>query len=127
MAFWKMVGLDVTPRMPSSTSFCSPPPWMLGRVIFPRSSGSWHGWFGDHHGTARDGHFEVHGLDPDAETPVYFFEPKRELGATVSFSSKSIVASAIAGITVYCANVEVPMKWRIDSPSRDSRVVPSGR
>ena len=28
-------------------------------------------------------------------------------------------ASAISGITVYSANVEVPMKWRIGSPSRD--------
>ena len=36
-------------------------------------------------------------------------------------------ASAISGITVYSANVDVPMKCRIGSPSRDSRVVPSGR
>ena len=36
-------------------------------------------------------------------------------------------ASAISGITVYSAKVEVPMKWRIGSPSRESRVVPSGR
>ena len=36
-------------------------------------------------------------------------------------------ASAISGMTVYSANVDVPMKWRIGSPSRDSRVVPSGR
>jgi hypothetical protein len=35
--------------------------------------------------------------------------------------------SAISGITVYSANVDVPMKWRIRSPSRLSRVVPSGR
>ena len=36
-------------------------------------------------------------------------------------------ASAISGMTVYSAKVEVPMKWRTGSPSRDSRVVPSGR
>src|SRR5205807_363177 len=36
-------------------------------------------------------------------------------------------ASAISGMTVYSANVEVPMKWRIGSPFRDSRAVPSGR
>ena len=36
-------------------------------------------------------------------------------------------ASAISGITVYSANVEVPMKWRSGSPSRERRVVPSGR
>ena len=37
------------------------------------------------------------------------------------------LASAISGITVYSANVDVPMKWRSGSPSRYRRVVPSGR
>ena len=36
-------------------------------------------------------------------------------------------ASAISGMTVYWANVLVPMKWRMGSPSSDSRVLPSGR
>ena len=31
-----------------------------------------------------------HGLDPDAEVPVYFLEPKRKLGATVNLSGKSV-------------------------------------
>ena len=44
---------------------------------------------------------------------------ERRLGATF--------ASAISGITVASAKVLVPMKWRIRSPSRFSRVVPSGR
>ena len=35
-----------------------------------------------------------------------------------SGASGSIFASAISGITVYSAKVEVPMKWRIGSPSR---------
>ena len=30
-------------------------------------------------------------------------------------------------MTVYSAKVDVPMKWRIGSPSRERRVVPSGR
>ena len=41
------------------------------------------------HGIARNGRFELHGLDPDSEVPVSFFEPKRKLGATVHFSGKS--------------------------------------
>ena len=41
------------------------------------------------HGTARNGQFELHGLDPDSEVPVSFLEPKRKLGATVRFSGKS--------------------------------------
>ncbi len=88
--------------------------WMLGRVIFPRSSGSWHRWVGDHHGIARDGHFEIHGLDPDAETPIYFFEPKRELGAMVSFSSKSIALMTIAAQT---GHVEVGATARFSGES----------
>ena len=46
-------------------------------------------WSGDQHGTARNGQFELHGLDPDSEVPVSFLEPKRKLGATVRFSGKS--------------------------------------
>jgi hypothetical protein len=33
----------------------------------------------------------------------------------------------MSGATVYSANVEVSMKWRMGSPSRGRRVVPSGR
>jgi len=35
--------------------------------------------------------------------------------------------SAISGMTVYSAKVDVPMKWRMRSPPRLSRVVLSGR
>jgi hypothetical protein len=45
-------------------------------------------WFGDVHGNARQGRFELHGLDPDTEVPVHFFEPKGRLGATVNLSGK---------------------------------------
>ena len=53
--------------------------------------------------------------------------PQANRQAASSGACGSIRASAISGITVYCAKVEVPMKWRIGSPSRESRVVPSGR
>ena len=53
--------------------------------------------------------------------------PQANRQARSSGASGLILASAISGITVYSANVEVPMKCRIGSPSRDSRVVPSGR
>ena len=46
---------------------------------------------------------------------------------TSSGASGEIFASAISGITVASANVEVPMKWRSGSPPMCSRVVPSGR
>ena len=53
--------------------------------------------------------------------------PHANRHARSSGASGSIFASAICGITVYSAKVEVPMKWRICSPPRASRVVPSGR
>ena len=54
-------------------------------------------------------------------------EAAGEQRARSSGASSGTLASAISGITVYSANVDVPMKWRIGSPSRERRVVPSGR
>jgi hypothetical protein len=59
--------------------------------------------------------------------PMPVERPHAKSAARSSGASRSIVASAISGITVYSANVDVPMKWRIGSPSRLRRVVPSGR
>ena len=53
--------------------------------------------------------------------------PQANSAQRSSGASWGTLASAISGITVYSANVLVPMKWRIGSPSRDSRGVPSGR
>ena len=53
--------------------------------------------------------------------------PQAKSAAPSSGASGLTFASAISGITVYSANVDVPMKWRIGSPPRESRTVPSGR
>src|SRR5262249_49618613 len=66
-----------------------PDTWMISRIILEPTPGIWKTWRADYHGRARDGRFEIHGLDPDTETPVYFFEPNRKLGATAVFSGKS--------------------------------------
>ncbi len=42
-----------------------------------------------HLGRVRDGQFELHGLDPETEVPVYFFDSRHELGATVQLSGQS--------------------------------------
>ena len=60
-----------------------------------------------------------------APSPVE--SPHAKTQAWSSGASGVIFASAISGITVYSAKVEVPMKCRIGSPPRASRVVPSGR
>src|SRR5579884_473078 len=59
--------------------------------------------------------------------PIPVERPHAKTQARSSGASEAIFASAISGITVYSANVDVPMKCRTGSPSRDSRVVPSGR
>jgi hypothetical protein len=66
-----------------------PDAWMLSRVHLDKRLAVFRSWSGNYHGTARNGQFELHGLGPDSEIPVSFFEPKRKLGATVSFSGKS--------------------------------------
>ena len=53
--------------------------------------------------------------------------PQANRHARSSGASGSTFASAISGSTAYSANVEVPMKCRISSPPRESRVLPSGR
>src|SRR5437763_1350599 len=59
--------------------------------------------------------------------PIPVERPQAKTQARSSCASGAIFASAISGMTVYSANVDVPMKCRIGSPSRDRRVVPSGR
>ena len=51
--------------------------------------GAWLVWRARHHGSVTSGRFEMHGLDPDAEVPVYFLDPHHKLGATVNLSGKS--------------------------------------
>ena len=53
--------------------------------------------------------------------------PQASVQITSSGASGFTLASAISGITVASANVLVPMKWRMSSPFRCRRVVPSGR
>src|SRR5215471_3292431 len=59
--------------------------------------------------------------------PIPVESPQAKTHARSSGASGEIFASAISGITVYSAKVDVPMKCRIGSPPRDRRVVPSGR
>ena len=59
--------------------------------------------------------------------PIPVVAPHASVATTSSGASGSIFASAIDGITVASANVEVPMKCRIRSSPRCRRVVPSGR
>ena len=59
--------------------------------------------------------------------PIPVESPQANGAQPSSGASGLTFASAISGITVYSAKVEVPMKWRSGSPFRERRAVPSGR
>ncbi len=63
-------------------------------IIGPRP-GPWAYWAGRYQGHVRDGRFELHGLGPNAEVPVYFLEPKGKLGGAVNLSAKSAASEPI--------------------------------
>jgi protocatechuate 3,4-dioxygenase beta subunit len=73
--------------------------WMISRVILDPRRVTGESWSPRYHGNVREGRFEVHGLDPNVETSVYFLDPQRKLGATVNLSGKSIALMTIANRT----------------------------
>jgi RNA polymerase sigma factor (sigma-70 family) len=70
--------------------------WMLSRVILEPMPQPWRSWLATFYGTARNGRFQIHGLDPDTEVPVYFFDPKRRLGATAHLPGKSAAGGPVS-------------------------------
>jgi hypothetical protein len=62
--------------------------WIVSRLHLSTRIDVLQVWSGNQHATARNGQFELHGLDPNSEIPVSFFEPTLKLGATVRFSGK---------------------------------------
>jgi RNA polymerase sigma factor (sigma-70 family) len=62
---------------------------MVSPVILTRSIVPWRHWRSGDHGVVRNGRFTIHGLAPEVAIPVYFLEPKRQLGATAYLSGKS--------------------------------------
>ena len=89
--------------------------WIFSQIIMRPMGGSraWHG--GYHISSASDGHFEVHGLAPDASVAVHFLEPRRKLGATAVFSGKSAAAGPVKIHLEPCATVRA----RIVNPGRE--------
>ena len=61
-------------------------------------------WSPRDHGDVNNGRFEVHGIDPDGETPLYFLDPDHELGTTVHLSGKSPAQGSVV--------VELRALWR---------------
>jgi protocatechuate 3,4-dioxygenase beta subunit len=69
--------------------------WIITRGMLDPRIGTRRMWNIRFHGNVRAGHFELHGLDPDVETPVYFINHERRLGAVVNLSGKSVALMMI--------------------------------
>jgi hypothetical protein len=90
--------------------------WMLSRIHLNPSRPLLRNWRGDYHGTARNGRFELHGLDPNSEVPVSFLEPKRKLGATVHISGKLAGGAPIVVKLERCASAKARLVGPGDKP-----------
>ena len=86
-------GVTVKGELVGPDGHPAPETWMFGRGIlivlgWVRRAGRGER---DITALARNGHFELHGLDPDTTVPVYFLDPTGKLGTTYSFAGKSAV------------------------------------
>jgi RNA polymerase sigma factor (sigma-70 family) len=63
--------------------------WIIGRAALQPIPVAWRGWAGSYHRPAPSGRFEIHGIVPESDFPVYFFQPKRRLAALVQLTGKA--------------------------------------
>jgi hypothetical protein len=85
--------------------------WIFSRLILDPSGGAARIWTARHHGKLAEGRFELRGLTPGAEVPVFFFEPVRKLGAVVNLSAPS---SAAGPVTVRLEPCGTARAWLVD-------------
>ena len=78
-------------------------------------------WSAHNHGSVKNGGFDLRGLDPDAETAVYFFDPVHELGATVNFPGKSPAEGAVVVELQHCGSARARLVNREGKPVADYR------
>jgi hypothetical protein len=89
-------GTTVTGRVVGPDGQPVPEAWMFSRVLLQPQPWPWRDFRGRFHGDVHNGHCELHGLAADAEVPVFFFDPKNQLGATAIFSVKAAKDGPIA-------------------------------
>jgi hypothetical protein len=102
-------GATVTGRIVAPDDQPVPDTWIISRIALGPRSGAWSNWQGNYHGNARNGRFELHGLDPDSAVPIHFLEPKRKLGATVQLSGKSAADGQMLVRLQPCATAQARM------------------
>ena len=86
-------GVTVKGRVIGPDGQAVPDAWMLSRIHLGRKTSLGWMWLGSSHAIARNGQFELHGLDPESEVPVFFLEPKRKLGRLSAFLANRPAAS----------------------------------
>jgi RNA polymerase sigma factor (sigma-70 family) len=91
--------------------------WLFSRVILQPVSGGSRNWFGGYHSTStRDGHFEIHGLEPDVPVAVHFLDPKRKLGTTAVFSGQSAARGPVTVRLEPCGSARARLVNREGQP-----------
>ncbi|MFI5459789.1 MAG: sigma-70 family RNA polymerase sigma factor [Isosphaerales bacterium] len=80
---------------------------VISRVILMTPpTGGWRFWSFRNLGRVRDGRFELHGLDPDTEVPVFFLDSRHELGATAHLTGKSAAGGPVTVRLERCGTVK---------------------
>jgi protocatechuate 3,4-dioxygenase beta subunit len=101
--------------------------WIIGRIFLEPSRGVWRSWAGREHRKVHDGRFEIHGLEPDAEVPVYFLDPNRKLGGVVNLSGNSAAGGRVTVRLEPCGAVKArvvdPAGNPVAKPLRDLMVM----
>ena len=95
--------------------------WIISRLALgpiPWATGIWRG---NYHGNARNGRFELHGIDPDADLPVHFFEPTHKLGATIHLSGKSAAGGQLTVRLQPCGTAQARLVDPNGQPVADYR------
>jgi RNA polymerase sigma factor (sigma-70 family) len=88
-------GVTVTGRIVAPDDQPVPDTWIISRIALGPSGSAWGVWRGNYHGNAHNGRFELHGLNPAADVPVHFLEPKRKLGATVLLPRQAVTGEPL--------------------------------
>jgi RNA polymerase sigma factor (sigma-70 family) len=79
-------GATVKARVIGPDSKPIPTAEVWSRLVLEPSHQPWRQFRGRFHGAVHDGHYQLHGLAPDAKVPVFFFDSNNKLGATATFS-----------------------------------------
>jgi hypothetical protein len=94
----------------------------MSRVILRTPpTGGWRIWWWRYLGRVRDGQFELHGLDPETEVPVFFLDSQHELGATVQLSGKSAAGGPVTVRLERCGTAKARLVGPGGKPVERSR------